>query len=69
VWRSLAQDATALSVAGTASGGTRASPSQASTRRSSSEPIEIHFSILAGKALTPSHFAGLDKVEQRVLSF
>src|SRR4051812_38669364 len=31
--------------------------------------IEIYFSILARKALTPSHFASLDELDDRVIGF
>ena len=31
--------------------------------------IEIYFSILARKALTPCHFADLDELAQRILGF
>ena len=31
--------------------------------------IEIYFSILARKALTPSHFEDLDELTERVLGF
>ena len=60
-------------VASRSSGSSAAGPTSCSStcpcHASWLNPIEIYFSIVSRKALTPCHFASLDELSERVLGF